>query len=547
MSLAQTGRRLSTMALLVWACRATPPPPEAGALRRIDCIDDTPSSELPTVRATPSLVERDPWVLPDDEQGTPHATRLLASVEGHFVPNSNSGLWLSSTGAANFVRLPFQGRCTVATRGAGRTYCGSPDEPRVHVIGEGATVPSASVALGTGTFDLALDGRTLYSAQVDVGLVAYPLDALGAPTAESPKNLLPGRILALDGDGAGRLAALDGEGRLHLFQGGLPVRSWSLDGPPIRVQLGPGEVRVSLGSEGVALVDLASGNVQRLSVPGVVTATDRRDELLAVATTSGLFLYDLRRAERAIGFVPALFGLLDVRFEQGGLLGLDWRVVRRFEVNPAGVVGRVDAPRAVLFSEGSRVSMPVLNRSAEARSVLGAVVPADGTLWRCIWADRPSELSLLTDVTSGESHRFVINVVRSGQRLAVGEPLPVPNAGRFAGRRLYIVQFDCALQFPSWKELAWLAGRGAPDPMLVYWTDVKSDGAAWKRLWGLPDARSSLELMGGVDRYEELFRLVRLIDGPDDGVVLSVDADGQVAGLDQFYRGRHALPPFRWR
>ena len=127
----------------------------------------------------------------------------------------------------------------------------------------------------------------------------------------------------------------------------------------------------------------------------------------------------------------------------------------------------------------------------------------------------------------------------------VGNPWPF-TPGRFASMQLLLLERSCALQYPLWKELLYLALRPvAGDPVRILgFIDRREETDRWSAVWGLPGRSWSdlVELPAGLDAGRGL-GVNSVIGGPDTDAIYDLDATGRVVNFDNQWRGRHALPP----
>jgi hypothetical protein len=138
-----------------------------------------------------------------------------------------------------------------------------------------------------------------------------------------------------------------------------------MDGPKLGLRIAGDRALVSLGSKGIAVVDLSGEKFQLLHVlnpSGVSVAADLNGDALAVATLSGLYLYDLRPEKpRVAGFAPSTWVMLDVLFVGESLVVSDWRGILRYETRLDGHVLTPDIPRDRYFAPGQDLKLKFRN------------------------------------------------------------------------------------------------------------------------------------------------------------------------------------------
>ena len=140
--------------------------------------------------------------------------------------------------------------------------------------------------------------------------------------------------------------------------------------------------------------------------------------------------------------------------------------------------------------------------------------------------------------------------------------LPLGGAGRAQFREqaglglrdiwVYLLQPDCALQWPDLEDLRWLSMHGGVRDGQGVEVLISTFGPRKELQWltGLwPGLR--FEMLPAVasreapdvpyERFRPRFSLTRDLGGPDDTVVLNLDASGRVRSVANQYRGRYPL------
>jgi hypothetical protein len=209
-------------------------------------------------------------------------------------------------------------------------------------------------------------GDTLYFALFRGGLWAASIASDGA-LSNFHDTGLAGDIRFVEGD-ASRLVVLDNDRGLVIARPEgervVELGRLGLDGPKIGLSLRGDRALVALGSAGAYAVNVAGERPVVEAVyrpPGVVTSVDRDGDALAVACTSGVFLYDVAGVSpRLAGFANARAIMLHARFHRGELLVADWLDLVRYRVNlqgrprPRRVVGDVRTRRGPREARGAQ-------------------------------------------------------------------------------------------------------------------------------------------------------------------------------------------------
>jgi hypothetical protein len=545
-------RRLAIAFVALTACTDSEllPRGRSGADAATDA--GTPSADVAAPAIGPGLELLGATIIPSDESGTPHATRLLDVGGRTIILDTNLVVGGPRSGKAwdlSFRSEPQRIlRCTVGTISSAThsIYCGSPESPALVVFdsrdGQKKYPPAPQdPEVAAGSFDLVVTPRGLYSATALSGLERIPVDAAGLPDLAARKLILSGDIQALDGDGDARLAAADARARvLYLLENELVVRTIELDGPPVRVRVVGDEVQVAMASRGAVVIDWRTGAIRhRVSPLAVVSGTAKSGDLFAVATLTGLYVYDLARsAEIPIGFVPAEYGFLDVRFEGDELIAIDWRTIHAYRVHRDGHVMRVDAPLGYVLRKGDGIRFPVRNEGDLELTAAGVKVPPRGVGWIDVTPGSADTEVHLDDGVSGERS---VRIARRDDRVALGGSLsfrePLAN-----GRAVFALP-DCALQFAEWKDVRYLNARGVEprSTLIAVWDETRVP--TWAALWWI-DARpfSSFVEGGDEDLFNTRYGVTLMFGGADLEVTLDTDAASDVVNFSHQYRSIHALP-----
>ncbi len=481
--------------------------------------------------------------------GTPHATRLFVRDSDVVVLDSNDVQLVTDSGRGFSAEVLFtfaSPRCTVGALNGAQVVCGAHGDTVVESVdlARRAMVSRfrATADALRGLFDIARQSDGLWIATADNVLEVVPFGADGAPDASRRRVVARGSFRTAVGDGATRVAAWDAAtGEVSLFEGATLLRRVAVDGPLIGGRWRGGVFYAALGSAGVARLDPASDAIMwRVHPPAVATSVDLDDATLLVGSTTGAFAYALAAGEgRPFGFVPAEYGVLDVALRGGRALVLDWRTLTEFEIDPDGGATTLDTARGYLVSSDAPVMVPARNVGRSPYIGSGTTIAAGAV------ARFPLSASMNDGfgVPLGEaSVNLVSRAAATPPR--VGDPWPFAPT-RFASMQLLLLERSCALQYPLWKELLYLALRpSAGDPVRVLgFIDLPEETARWSALWGLPGRSWSelIDLPAGLDAGRAL-GVTPVIGGPDTDAVYDLDATGRVVNFANQWRGRHALP-----
>lgn len=628
-------RRASSLCLVVGllGCAAEGAAGGGSDAAVVDAESDAvvPARDAPSPPVVAGLTLLTEEQLPATQSGTAHLSRLLLRGEKLYGANGSAGVmtWrIAAAGTLAFessiepvhgpmppgppthprcVALSAHPRapwlyCSAADTGVSRFDLANPDEP--------VTRSQEALRLedGIGRPDLyALDDALLVAA-FDRGLLRVPIapdGALGAARASS----VTGDVVRVDGDGR-IVAALDrarGLLSLRAVGEGLTLRgTLALEGAPLGLRVRGDRAVVALGSSGVWLVDLSSDTprvLRRVTPPCVATRGDVMGEVLAVACSTGAWLYDLRGTEaRVAGFDPSRYGALDVVLRDGGaqLLVADWRAVRVFGVNPEGHATIPDVSLGEYLRAGDGGSILARNVGDLAltlrlealteipmmglRSVpLAEVAVAPGAVHRFAlrgadlarWFDPVRRVARLR-VTGTAPESLARNEIGTvyffeapstppdGRPLATGErfwswrstaggaaPESLPLPGESA---LALLLPDCALQWGAIEDLAWrlrhrrLTGRATvlsiafgrePNAHELDATRRRLD-AAELGVWPLRAYLPALPQGMSSGEFFETRLSARLLGGGDFTEFYSL-SDGVLRATDRIYRGAAPL------
>lgn len=432
-------------------------------------------------------------------------------------------------------------------------------------------------------------GDTLYLAVFGEGLLAAPIEAGGALGALRVA-WSGGDARFVGGDARRLVVAARERGLVVLEPAAETLRergSLALDGPPQDLSVRGDRAVVALGSEGAVVVDLSGASpreVVRVRPPGVVTSADLEVDHLAVACTSGVFLYDLSGASpRLLGFSPATSIMLHARFHHGSLIVADWTHMVRYAVDPRGRSAGLDVSWGTY-----QVSWPVrvslrnpgpepLRVAALFASPIEAGETRDVVLDGAPLGQGRDEMRLeviprTLDGLSGPTAQVTVLV-----RGPHSPPLPPPVGGAmprvtFAlsgggtlplplpeGRTRYVYySADCAAMWTQIEDLDHLEGlgerlRGAAPVFLSREDPARFE---FQRRWGLrharfvyyggpfdpvPDEVRRSVAPYGEDLYYDTFVNSSLRSGAAHPTDYTVEADGTVVAVERLYRGRYLL------
>ncbi|MDO9019014.1 MAG: hypothetical protein Q8S73_05155 [Deltaproteobacteria bacterium] len=498
--------------------------------------------------------------------GTPHATRMVqhpAVPSDVFVSNSFGGFMryrVTPVGARLLFSSaqPADGSLLYCNRlafhaASDTVYCvglmGS-------VIGlfDGTTGARRGTAADGGKYqagfrDAVVHGGGLYLAGVHRGLLrraVAPDGSLGAA-----ERVIEGTITGVaETDGA--VIALERGRGLVLVPDGGPSERVSLPGPPLEARVRGGRAVVALGSQGVALVDLSTREVRHLVTGCMTGSADVGEGVLVAGCRQGLRVFTLPATGGLgppTGSARAVYSEADVMVRGSDLLSLDWWMLSRFELDGAeGDPLDVDVPQGWTIAPGASLRFEVHNPFDVPRQAGDTLVPPRSRAW--ITEGQTSEERSLEMGSDSARRRgevtLTIAPVLDG-RAALGQPLPLS----MPGSRVYVLQADCALQWPEVEDLLWLRdhggfGDGRPIEVLLL-VDQNSDFDWYRAAWApltLPAVGALAALAVPPISYSEILRRLdirRLLLGPDNALFVTTDAANRVTELSSIYRGTHGL------
>lgn len=540
------------IAAVGFALRGCPPTPTQTSAQVIP-------TETPSPGAHSGLIVVDQERIPDASGSTPHAAHLHLS-DRLYVANSNGGV-VAYNIAPDGLSLEYTTdaldqelvRCTSVARHANtrRLYCAAVDRAELSTLDAdtGALLSNSNLfnRLDRGYRDLHIVGDTLYLAGFDAGLLRAQIDQDGNLT--DPEAYVEGEIVGIEGNEQ-RLVLLDRIKGLRIFDGGLETSSIALRGPKLGLTLRGNIAAVALGSEGAVLVDLATGQVvTQAQPPCVAVDADYHDGALAIACTSGTYLYQTEPVPRTAGWVPAEYSSLNVRFIDDLLVANDWWTLTSYRVEPHGRALGLDAPRGFLLDNGGGIRFAVRNPDDQPQHLNGEMLPPHGQVFIDVPPGTGDEVIVLHTDEQDPSTAVRVQIARDKPRATFNSVFPIALSSRYVS----FVQPDCALQFPAIEDLYWLSSQATPpgglDPLILLVTF--NDRIAWPvegflRLWGSPVEAARVvdvapDAQNSNDYFEETFGAHRFIPGADTTVEYSIDRNGRISGFDRVYRGAYPL------
>lgn len=507
-----------------------------------------------------------PWrevELPHDRGGTAHATQLLRVTEPSgdlLIANSFAGVLryaMSPTPSLRFAsEVPpgpepslFCYRVALHPRTL-TVYCAG---LYVHTLArldaaDGSLRGITPLVDEAHVQSLAVRDDALYIASLGHGLfrrAILPDGSLGGAS-----QIATGHYLHVEAHAAG-LVAISRERGVELDpERGGPARS--LPGPALSARVRGGELWVAMGSEGVARIDLSTLELQRMDPECAVSAVDASQRSLVLGCRQGIRIYDLpSRAATRLGPLRAMgrasYGVSDVLVDGDVIYELDWRLLRvRSDRAERARAPIPDAPLGAPVPEGGRARVN-LHNPWDTNTIFGAsgLPVAARSRTSIVLEARADELQVHPSLPW--SHSMAIASIPR-DRPAPGNPLALGVRDQW----VYVVQPDCALQWPDLEDLHWLAahgglgdGRGVQVIAKLYNPETALDWFA--ALW--PSLRFvSLASLAAMSHPELPYALVRDrlslnrdIGGPDDTLFLDVDDAGTLRGVSGQYRGRFPL------
>lgn len=523
-------------------------------------VPQTPTAS-PAVSTSPSgLLLLEELDVPSGSNGTPHVFDLLVGDRIYLADSFGAAVAYSlGDDGLSFVffsepLLPAFVRCTSLALHAEsrRLYCAATDVPKVALLdadtGELVGPTNYEFFSAPGYRDLHVVGDHLYLAAFDAGLMRATIAPDGSLGPIEP--FLDGEVVGVDGD-AGRLVILDRAKGLRIIEGGQEVRAIALDGPPMRLVVRGEVATVALGSRGAAVVDIVTGTVLvEAHPPCVATDADYRNGALAIACTSGLYLYQTEPELRTAGWVPATYASLGVRFIGDVLVATDWRKIAAYRIDLAGRAVGLDAPRGFLLESGQGIRFAVRNPDDREQHLNGRVLPPHGELMIDVPPGESDEDVYLATDEQDQSQPIRVRIARGKPPVSFGSPFPLSLSSRYVS----FIQPDCALQFPALEDLMWLAAHGEPpgglEPLVLLVPGDDDDPwpiGGFLRLWGQSpiEAQPLVEALpsepSNRKAFEKHFAATAYLGGADTTVEFVVDAEGRVTGFGRVYRGAFPL------
>jgi hypothetical protein len=526
-------------------------------------VDAPDAPDAPAYRAVLRQVGTNVEI-PNDITGTPHAAQLVipAGIDGAlFIANSYGGFLRYQRSAAGLVRtvvseprtppspLVYCNRLAVHASSA-TVYCVGLLGSLITLFDASTGALRAAVATDARYRGVAVHGDGLYLAAVDRGLWRRPIRPDGS--IGDPVRVAEGTFLHVVEVPGGVAAVERRAGVLFVPDAGASARV-PLPGPPLGVRVRGDALWIPLGSQGLAIVDLATRAVRHLSVDCVVATVDATDAAVLVGCRQGTRLYARpdASADRLIAPLSNTrvdYAVTDVLALPEGIYELDWRTLRRFETtaDPAAPRGVPEAPLGFTIPPGQTVRYEVQNPlSTPLRAGDVTLAPAQRTWFTAAPSTRGFVRLALDDV------RFIDvgAATADGDTVFPGGPLglPYPNAW------VYVLQPDCALQWPDVEDLLWLRehgglGDGRSIEVMLLPNSAVDQFDAYRALWSplpLPNLMDLLPLADfpALDLAAAIRRLslTRLLGGPDSTLFVATDAARRVVTMANQYRGAYVL------
>lgn len=533
------------------------------------CPMATPTTSLPTAVPSPTATRGPSGLIQIDDERVPHGTgtsphvsdvliadRVYVANTGSFMAYeiNDTGLVFSHTSQDT----PAPVRCTlIALHSPSRSlYCAAADRATIAIFdADTARLRSPGNLfdeLASGYRDVHVVDDTLYLAAFSAGLLRAPIAADGS--LGSLETYLDGDVVGVGGD-SDRLVVLDRTQGLRLIEGGQPTAVVPLDAPMLGLVVHDGLAVVALGSLGAVVIDLDSrAIVARAEPPCVAVEADYRDGALAIACSTGLYLYQTDPTIRTAGWDPAQYSSLGARFAGDLLVANDWWRLVTYRVDTNGRAVGLDAPRGFVLGRGQGMRFAVRNPDDQPQHLNGRVIEPLGQLMIEVPPGEASVTIALATDEQGARTPVGVRIARGTERVEFAQPFPLPLRSRYVS----FIQPDCALQYPALEDLFWLAAHDRPPselaPLIVlvpFNDELDWPVAGFLSLWGAPPEAIRLvdALAGAVrseDSFEATFGAHRFIPGADTTVEFSVDGDGRVSGFDRVYRGAHPLAAEFW-
>lgn len=502
--------------------------------------------------------------LPLDRGGTPHGKQFMVhpSRPGEvFVANSFGGLIRYRASGERLSRVFHSDD----TQPAGRfVHCTqlALHAPSATVYCTGIWIPGiARYDADTGRMRAFLDdeatgrisgaavhGDGLFLAAVDRGLWRRPIlpdGSLGEAVRVAEGTFL--HVVEVPGG----VAALDRRRGVRVIPDVGAAVTIALPGPPLGARVHGDEMVVALGSQGVAIVGLSTGAVQRLDVGCVVSAADATPEALVVGCRQGLRLYarpgpGADRVGPLLSNTRAEYSITDVLAQGSEVYQLDWRSMQRFELTARPTPrGLPEAPLGFTVPMGSGARFEVLNPFGEPMAVGGRTLEPGARAWFFAPEGR-----FAGDLPACDAAPVRLSMAGVGEEIvAIGRPLGLP----YANAHVYVLQPDCALQWADVEDLLWFREHGGlgdgREIHVVMSPAMPTDNLVpFRALWAplpLPTFADLLPLadLPGQDYYAvaRRFNLGGRLGGPDNTMFAITDAARRVLTLSNQYRGPFAL------
>jgi hypothetical protein len=285
----------------------------------------------------------------------------------------------------------------------------------------------------------------------------------------------------------------------------------------------------------------------------VVATVDATDAAVLVGCRQGTRLY-ARPDASADRLVAPLsntrvdYAVTDVLALPEGIYELDWRTIRRFETtaDPAAPRGVPEAPLGFTISPGQTARYEVQNPfTTPLRAGDVTLAPLQRT-----WFTAANSTRGFVHLELGGGRSIDVGAATAdGDTVAPGGPLGLP----FPSAWVYVLQPDCALQWPDVEDLLWLRehgglGDGRSIEVMLLPNSAIDQYDAYRALWSplpLPNLMDllpladfpSLDLAGAIRRIS----LTRLLGGPDSTLFVATDAARRVVTMANQYRGAYVL------
>ena len=526
-------------------------------------VVDAPVVDAPVYRAVLRQAGAN-LEIPNDITGTPHAAQLVtpAGLDGAlFIANSYGGFLRYQRSATGLTRtavseprtppgpLVYCNRLAVHA-GSATVYCVGLLGSLITLFDATSGALRAAVTTDARYRGVAVHGDGLYLAAVDRGLwrrAIHPDGSLGDAVRVAEGTFLhvvevPGGVAAVE-----RRA-----GVLFVPDSGASARV-TLPGPPLGVRVRGDALWIALGSQGIAVVDLTTHAVRALAVDCVVATVDATDAAVVVGCRQGTRLYARPDAAADRLVVPlsntrADYAVTDVIALPEGIYELDWRTLRRYETTDdvAAPRGVPEAPLGFTIAPGQTVRYEVQNPFATPLRAGDATLAPGQRAW---FTAANSAMGFVRLPLDGGRSIDVGAATADGDTVRPGGPfgLPYPDAW------VYILQPDCALQWPDVEDLLWTREHGgfgdgrAVEVVLLPNSAIESFDA-YRALWSPLPLPSLADLLPLADfpaldllAASRRLSLTRLLGGPDSTLFVATDHARRVVTMANQYRGAYVL------